>query len=249
MDVDHWLVKSSRRSGGDRWVLRRWGPQAASSIEYERDLIVRLKAMGWPVAPFEEPLAFDGHIWSTCPVLPGEPKVIRDLSELRLRGGLLAEFHAETSRIEGLPQRPSWRRAEKILSDPQIDRILSSSEPAQPEEVHIIRWHLDRARLRIDGLKLEDDPCIPIHGDFATWNLLFLDGQFSGLLDFDLAHNDHRVGDFALAWRRKYDEIIHGYEEISPLRPEERMAITPIWWAQLIEDACRNLRQGTQVDD
>jgi hypothetical protein len=27
------------------------------------------------------------------------------------------------------------------------------------------------------------------------------------------------------------------------------MAITPIWWAQLIEDACRNLRQGTQVDD
>jgi Ser/Thr protein kinase RdoA (MazF antagonist) len=244
----HWLVKSSSRSGAEEKVLRRWGPQPASSIEYERTLIVRIKAMGWPVAQLEEPVEFDGHLWSTSPVLPGDPKIVRDSSELRARGRLMAELHADTSGIKDLPQRPGWRRAEEILADQALDRILSETESTQPEEVRIVRWHLDRARLRIAGLNLADEPSIPIQGDFATWNLLFQNGQLSGLLDFELARNDNRVADFALAWRGTYDEVIEGYEEVFPLGPEQRLSVTPIWWAQLIESACQQMLQGTQDD-
>jgi len=97
-------------------------------------------------------------------------------------------------------------------------------------------------------LQLQDRPGIVIHGDFTQWNLRFKDGRLSGILDFELSHWDHRVGDFALSWRGKYDEVIHAYAEVSPLEPEEWELVTPLWWAGLIDGACQHLLNGTQDD-
>ena len=58
----------------------------------------------------------------------------------------MAEFHDATSLIEGLPQRPGWRRIEEILSDPEVDLLLADNEAHRSEEIRIVRWHLDRAR-------------------------------------------------------------------------------------------------------
>lgn len=51
-----------------------------------------------------------------------------------------------------------------------------------------------------------------------------------------------------LAWRGAYDDVIYGYEEISPLEPEEWALLTPLWWAFLIDGFCTGLRNG-QCDD
>ena len=93
-----------------------------------------------------------------------------------------------------------------------------------------------------------DWPGVTVHGDFTPWNLRFKNGRLSGILDFELAHWDHRVGDFALSWRGKYDEIVHAYAEVSPLKAEEWELITPVWWAHLIEGACRDLVKGVRDD-
>jgi len=182
------------------------------------------------------------------PWLPGEPRRELGPEEQRARGRLLAEYHAASAGIEGLTQRPGWRRAEEILADPELDRVLAASEATRPEEVRIVRWHLERARSRAEGLRLHRWKSQPIHGDFTTWNLLFTGDRLTGLLDFELARNDHRVADFCLAWRGKYDAVIAGYEEVTPLEPEEREALTPIWWASLIEGACRDMRAGVSDD-
>jgi Ser/Thr protein kinase RdoA (MazF antagonist) len=42
--------------------------------------------------------------------------------------------------------------------------------------------------------------------------------------------------------------VIAGYDEVSPLEPEEWALLTPMWWAFLIEGACRHLREGTHDD-
>ena len=97
---------------------------------------------------------------------------------------------------------------------------MSENERERSEEVHVLRWHLKRARKRIAELQPETWPGIVIHGDWTPWNLRFVDGRLSGILDFELAHFDHRIGDFALSWRGKYDDVIHGYNEVSPLTPE-----------------------------
>jgi len=246
----HWLVESRR----EQMVLRRWWQSAESvgcaSINYEVRLIARLAALGWPVAPtVEGPTELAGHLWSLAPFLPGEPSSTHgSIVEQRARGRLLAQFHAGLAQIKGLGQRPGWRRCEEILADPALDDVLSRNEQGYSEEVRILRWHLERARERIAGLSLASRPGMIIHGDFTHWNLLFTNGRLCGLLDFELARWDHRVGDFALSWRGKYDEVIYGYAEVSPLGPEEWALITPLWWAGLIEDACRDFQHGTHDD-
>lgn len=243
----HWLVES----GHTRFVLRRWSPDWAATSDYELRLLARLGDLGWPVAyAVEEPIEWEGHTWSLSVFLPGEPTSEKySVAEQRERGRLLGHFHSDLSHLYEFGQRGTWRRCEQILADPILDHILTEHEREQSEEIHILRWHLDRARTRIDGLTLQNWPGIVIHGDFTPWNLHFTNGQLSGILDFELAHWDHRVGDFALSWRGKYDEVIYGYDEVSPLSPPEWDLITPLWWSFLIEGACQSLQNGTGVDE
>lgn len=241
----HWLVESR----GEPLVLRRWS-QPPDEIDYELRLLARLAALGWPVAPaLAGPVELAGQRWSLAPFLPGDPPLLEGpAAEQHARGRLLATLHADLARLDGFGQRGAWRRCEEILGDEALDQALADHERARPEEVRVLRWHLERARERVAGIPLRARPGIVVHGDFTPWNLRFKGGRLSGILDFELAHWDHRVGDFALAWRGKYDAVIHGYASVSPLEPEEWALITPLWWASLIDAACRHLRSGTRDD-
>ncbi|SFJ68315.1 Phosphotransferase enzyme family protein [Paenibacillus sp. UNC496MF] len=186
---------------------------------------------------------------SLHPFLPGDPPADdAGDSERRSRGRLLARFHADLATLDGIGQRGGWRRCEEILGDETLDRVLAEGERSRPEEVRVLRWHLARARERAAGLRLQDRPGIVVHGDFTPWNLRFQDGKLTGILDFELAHRDHRIGDFALTWRGRHDEVVYGYDEVSPLEPEEWELLTPMWWAGLVELACRHLAEGTRDD-
>jgi Ser/Thr protein kinase RdoA (MazF antagonist) len=190
-----------------------------------------------------------GHFWSLFPFLAGDPPPAENpVAEQRARGQLLAHFHASLAPLREFGQRGKWRRCEEILDNSTLDRVLIDHERKRPEEVRILRWHLERSRQRVAGLPLRERPGLVIHGDFTPWNLRFKKRRLSGILDFELAHWDHRVADFALSWRGKYDEVIHGYSEVSPLEPEEWALITPLWWAGLIDGACHDLRNGTPDD-
>ncbi len=254
----HWLVEAQK----EQLVLRRWGQSplldtAAShveSISYEVHLIKALAALGWPVAAVVAgPWEMAGHIWSLAPFLPGNVPALNGNvhgghKEQRARGRLLAEFHAGMAQVPEMEQRPGWRRCEELLADPALDEVLAQNERERPEEVRVLRRHLEQARERIANLALQDRPGTIVHGDFTPWNLRFVDGRLSGILDFELAHWDHRVGDFTLSWRGKYDDFVLGYAEVSPLEPEEWALITPLWWAQLISLACLDMKAGIRGD-
>lgn len=171
----HWLVEAS----GERLVLRCWA-QSADDIDYELRLVTQVAALGWPVAPARDaPLELDGHFWSLARFLPGEPPAEKySIAEQRARGRLLAEFHASLAQLRGFRQRGAWRRCEQILGDPTLDQLLTDHERTRPEEIPILRWHLDRARARAAGLRLHERPGIVVHGDFAPWNLRFEQGVF-----------------------------------------------------------------------
>jgi Ser/Thr protein kinase RdoA (MazF antagonist) len=241
----HWLVHGR---GGLR-VLRRWA-KPWDDIEYELRLLARVAALGWPVSPaVEDPVEVDGQVWCLFPYLPGDPPSGEDpIAEQRARGRLLAELHVDLARLGELGQRSGWRRCEEILSDPALDRVLAEHEWERAEEVRLLRRHLDRARDRIATLQPHARPGMIIHGDFTPWNLRYAAGRLSGILDFEFAHWDHRVGDFALSWRGRHDTVVHGYAEVAPLEPGEWELLTPVWWAWLIEGACRDLAAGTRDD-
>ncbi len=241
----HWLVTAR----GERLILRRWAG-SRDDADYELRLLSRIAALGWPVAPaIGAPIVSAGSLWSLFPYLPGEPSSGADpRAEQWRRGRLLAHFHADLARLTDVGQRGAWRRCEAILADPALDRILAEREQERADEVRLLRWHLAHARERIAGLRPHAQPDTIVHGDFTSWNLRFRGGHLSGILDFELAHRDHRIADFALSWRGHYDAVIHGYDEASPLTPEEWALLTPMWWAFLIEGACKDLAAGLRDD-
>ncbi|WP_308635472.1 phosphotransferase enzyme family protein [Paenibacillus silvisoli] len=243
----HWLVSLNN----ERLVLRRWASGTKlEEIEYEVNLLKAVAGLGWPAAALVDgPIQAGEYVWGLFPFLEGEPPHVLDpAAEQRARGRLMARFHDDMRKLNGIGQRKGWRRCEEVLVDCEIDRLLAENEPKRPEEIRVLRWHLERARQRVEGLNLHSRPGIVIHGDFAPWNLRYQEAKLTGILDFELAHWDHRVGEFALSWRGKYDEIVHGYNEEAPLEPEEWELITPLWWAGLIDLACRHLKEGTHDD-
>ena len=241
----HWLV--NRR--GESLVLRRWSAMP-NDLEYEAKLLERVAALGWPVAPLLEHCAdATGRDWSLSAFLSGEPAADKNSPrEQRSRWRLLAEFHAGLETIKDLGQREEWRRGEDILRDASLEPLLIAHERVNPHEARVLLWHLERARALIAPLEPRARAGIAVHGDFTPWNLLFQDEKLTGILDFELARWDHRIADFALAWRGQYDDVIHAYSEVVPISAEEWALLTPLWWAQLIEGACRNIRIGVRDD-
>ena len=70
---------------------------------------------------------------------------------------------------------------------------------------------------------------VVIHGDFTPWNIRYARGTLSAVLDFEMAHLDLRVADFALSWRGHHDDVVRGYEEVSRLEPVEQELLVPIY--------------------
>ena len=83
-----------------------------------------------------------------------------------------------------------------------LEPLLIAHERTDPQEAHVLLWHLERARALIAPLEPRARAGIVVHGDFTPWNLLFQDGKLSGILDFELARRDHRIADFAQRHRK-----------------------------------------------
>ncbi len=237
----HWRV----RRRGQALVLTRYR-ESEASIRYELRVLDAVSALGWPVPKaLDGPRFMDGEWWTLAPFLPGEPPV--GDGELRQRGRLLAEFHSSVAALFPGP-RPGFRRVERVLADPAVETTLATVEPRLGEEAAFVRWHLERARARLEGIDLVRRPGSLTHGDFTPWNLRYQDGRLSAILDFELAREDHRVAEFAHAWRGKYDAVVHAYDEVLPLEPEEWAILTPVWWLFLVDLWCGSVRRGTPDD-
>lgn len=213
---------------GEQFVLGA----ASTDIAYELEVQLFLRQRGWPVPELvREPFNLDGVTWWLVTRLPGAPPE-RGVVEQRRRGQLLAKLHATTARLAVPGQRRGFALADSIV-DRNLDHALSAYEAVRPVEARILRWHLDWLRAAFAELNLAHAETIVLHGDFAPWNLLFVDGQLSGILDFEASHLNYRVADFALAWRGDQDEVLAGYVEVHPLTELDWDLLVPVFWSWL----------------
>ena len=223
----HWLVES----GAARLVLREYAEHPLADIPYELEVMRRVRDLGWPVPQIVAgPEDFDGRTCCLLGWLPGEPRA-EGPEEQRARGRLLAQFHEATAGLLSLGQRTGFRLADEVLEDPRLAPRICEYERLRPVEGHILRWHLEEAKERFASLDLGAAERVVLHGDFAPWNLLFENGELSGLLDFEATHLNYRVAEFALAWRGAHDDVIAGYREVRELPELDWQLVVPCYWS------------------
>lgn len=245
----HWFV----RRASERFVLRRYrSARTLASATYEAALVERLAQRGHRVPEVvDAPIVIDDRVWMLMSVVPGTPGTYATDDE-RWRGRKLAELHHDLMPMTDLGQRDGRTLADVIVASSGLDAALSYYGTFFPEEAHVLQWHVDRARQGFAEVTLEDVPLSVIHGDFTPWNLQFVDGALNGIVDFDLAHLNYRVADFALSWRGKYDGVIEGYNEILPLTDAEWALLAPVRWSWLmigLEDAIVEARERGEAPD
>lgn len=240
-------------------VLRRYAKgRSKADVDYELKVLDRLQQAGWAVASAEtDSLQHGEYVWCAFRYCPGRSRTPRTpegiRSEQRARGRLLAELHQDTTRFVDLGQRDGWERLEEVLQErttgPSLEQLLQGFAKTHPEEASIFRWHAKRARNIFQELRAQDLPGIVIHGDFAPWNIRYKNGKLSGIFDFDLCHLNHRVADFALSWRGKHDDVIHGYQEVHPLNETDLALLTPAWWTWVLWGVKEDLQKPSSAVD
>ncbi|GIF16029.1 phosphotransferase enzyme family protein [Actinoplanes teichomyceticus] len=218
-------------------ILKRLDPADSPDWPYPLRVAAALHARGWPVPePTDEPLVTPGGVWLLYRRLPGRP--LRSSgpdspAQQRTRGRLLARLHAELAATGITAQRGGFRSPVEVLADPALERTLRAYERIHPADGARLRACREAAAARFAALPTGDAPRSVVHGDFAPWNLLFDGDRLTGVLDFEIAHHNFQVADFALAWRGYQDEVIRGYDEVRPLSDLEWSLIVPVFHAWL----------------
>jgi Ser/Thr protein kinase RdoA (MazF antagonist) len=230
----HWRV----RRGRDGFVLRMYRRgQSDSSIQYELDILNRLRHRGWPVAAaVGDTVEHSGFVFALFPLLPGSPHEAETAGQRRRRGRILAELHLELSAMTDMRQRSGWKRADEVAHSIEADRLRPSAT------AHTIALHLERVRDRLDAAGASSFPVTVIHGDLIAQNLLFQGDELSGVLDFDSVHLDLRAADVACARRSTQDEVVRGYLEIAPLTDAELGCLDDFWRTSVLRYALQVLR-------
>ena len=248
----HWLVGSP--SG--QLVIRRSNlTRTAPAVLWEHALVRFAGSRQWPVAlplptsngstVFEH----DGAVWSVAPFLEGDPGR-EDSPALRtIYGRLLARLHRDLQSFPEAEQRPGIGKTWEldIMVEPagagSFNALLAAFAREHPELAANIRRQRYRNLRELSRLHYPDLPDRPIHGDFQPWNLLFREGQLSGVLDFDQCRRDALACDIAplLVPFQPLDirlatAFLRGYESVLPLSDAEwellpaliRAAL--LWW-------------------
>lgn len=226
----YWLAR--RRE--EPVVLRRFAEPAFGDRAYELDVLRALDARGWPVpAPLGDPVEAAGATWGLFRWLPGSTPRRETEAAQRERGRLLGRLHVDLDELTAMGQRPGCRMADEIVADPALHEALAGYERFFPDDAHLLRWHAERA---VDLFRQVDVGLARrtvVHSDLAFWNLLFEDGELTGIVDFDATHLNFAVADFACSWRGKYDAVIDGYDEVRPLGDLDRHLLAPVFWGWL----------------
>ncbi|MEX0751261.1 MAG: phosphotransferase [Dehalococcoidia bacterium] len=240
----HWRVES----GGRSMVLTRYADRF-HDIDYQLRLLARLRELRWPVPEaVDEPARVEGRTWCLFTWLPGAARWPHpDREERRARGRLLAELHDATAQLGSLRQRDGYALSDELIRDPELPPLLRDYELIRPVEGRILLRYLEHALACFDRIGPIHAETIVLHGDFSPWNLLFEGNNLTGVLDFEFAHLNYRVADFALSWRGYQDDVIEGYEEVRRLTDLDWELLLPAYWSWLfmgVKDEIKAITSG-----
>jgi homoserine kinase type II len=248
----HWRIGT----GSEIVVVRRYGVmRGLEAIRWEQGLMAFAAGKGWPV-PLARPasdgpvaVVFEGGAWTCHRFLEGEPAPTPTPAGYHILGRLLGRFHRDVAPFEPERQRPGFGKTWEldVMVEPagigSFNALVSAFGRDYPGLAADIRRQRYRNLRELSRLHYPDLPEHPIHGDFSPRNLLFKEGQLSGLLDFDFARRDAWLCDLAPLLMpfepldpRLAAALFEGYQSVRQL-PEAEWSLVPalvraslLWW-------------------
>lgn len=214
------------------------------SLERNVQSLTALSECGAPVAGIiktldgENHTETDGKYWLMTAKLPGSRRTdIREPGTAYKMGETIARLHVFFRECE--QKITFWDNSLLDEMEGWIKQALQENawEPVSEQEYLSVTAQLRSVYDRL--------PKQLIHRDVHFGNFLFLDGEFSGYIDFDLSQRNIRIFDlgYFLAglltgesgakleedeWLRIVYDVISGYESVSKLKREEKAALVPV---------------------
>ncbi|MGE3077002.1 MAG: phosphotransferase enzyme family protein [Dehalococcoidia bacterium] len=254
----HWLASRVEES----IVIRRYHPsRTAAAIGWEQRLVRRAASRSWPVAapiPAADGshlVSHEGRFWAAAPFLPGEPRNLESgtPAQYNIVGRLLGRLHRDLASFASEGQRPDFGKVWELdawvapAGFGSFNQLLRDFELEYPDLAQLVRRQRYRSLRELSRLKYPDLPELPIHGDFQRFNLLWQDGQLTGLLDFDQSRCDALVADLApllmphmpleLPFARA---LLEGYQSVRALSDTEwdllpaLVRASLLWWVAYV---------------
>ena len=202
---EHWRAET----GDGPRVLRRYHHRrATASLPYEHDLLRFLADRKWPVpAPIatsegQTVVETDEGRWALFPFMRGAPP---ERSELFLQrtGSLLALLHTDLDEWQSPGQRPTFGRVTDLDAAvaPEgfrsFEDFLAWYADEDPERAAALAGTWQRNVADLEAHRYGEQPDRVIYYECFGANVLFVEDTVTGLLDFDMAHEDARVADIA----------------------------------------------------
>lgn len=244
----HWLVET----GGDRVILRRYGPwRSLAEVAWELELQRRLATDGWRVpGPLCAPAVVGDHVWAVMSWVPGQRRRPRtDASRIagqRRRGHLLGELHLAMQEHLDLGPRPGWTRIDGWLDSRDrgstVDDMLDDPSLLTPDAREVFKSYAHLAQRWLVDSSASDLPLVIVHGDLNPTNVLYAADDSVSIIDFDLARLDLVGAEFVWAPRRHPWAMVDGFSEVVSFSTTDRAALAPLSWIAVLDAVRRNVR-------
>ena len=246
----HWLATEGERLG----VFRRYNTtRTPAAAAWEQTLVEFAAGKGWPVAvPLRSGNGASlheasGRLWAAMPYLEGKASAEERPARYHILGRLLGRLHQDLGPFELTQQRPDFGKTWELdawvapANAGSFNEILAVFARDYPDLAALVRRQRYRSLRELSRLHYPDLPEMPVHGDFQRMNLLWTEGQLTGLLDFDLCRRDAQVCDIAtlLMPHMPLDlklaaSLLEGYQEVRPLSDTEWDLLAPLARASLL---------------
>jgi Ser/Thr protein kinase RdoA (MazF antagonist) len=164
--------------------------------------------------------ALDGRVTSNQDWMWSRPKAAETLAQIHFK---LEHF---TPQGEEFQPWGSWNLE-------TVDSVLESWQPHPDLPPDLLRHIRERLAARYFGYLHPELPQFVIHGDYLPANLLWrsdgISSSVSGILDFEKAHRDTALYDFAWGLGDRRPPLLRAtlatYTRVRPLSPVEREAL------------------------
>lgn len=245
-----------------RFVLKLYTKREFQSVQFEANLIHYLKARKYPC-----PAIFKDKQGKLVGVFKGTPYVLfefvegyhienPDAAQKEQLIARVAELHILTRNYRSSFAEYRWNYT------PGLCRKLAGDAAAQiatPEAQAKLKW-LETILAELD--LPENLPKGICHGDLHFSNVLFKDGRFAALLDFDDANLTYLLFDLVglierEAWRYELDEVLNfeaarqvvqAYARYRPLGALEKRHLFDVYKLSILIDCVWYFKRGNAAD-